>query len=276
MSDRAAEAAGAVPQTSARPYGWIGLLLSLVALIVLGFLLFIAAIMLAWAVQIPFEGWQQMSGRLADAYQAAKQGELTQTFLLLIIGSGKHIGASLDNSLTCLLQLNLAASVFLLARFRGRARWRDLIAWRPWSWRQHGRLFWLLLVSAVALNVAVDVLFAIINPAPAAPPAPFDLPFILGLLRDLVLAAIFEELIIRGWLYTGLRAKLSAWPTIVITSVLFALGHGPDLQDVLAVLPLGVAAGYLRERTGSVKATITLHLLHNVVATVLTVGLSVL
>jgi membrane protease YdiL (CAAX protease family) len=24
-----------------------------------------------------------------------------------------------------------------------------------------------------------------------------------------------EELIVRGWLYTGLRAKLSAWPTIL-------------------------------------------------------------
>jgi membrane protease YdiL (CAAX protease family) len=31
----------------------------------------------------------------------------------------------------------------------------------------------------------------------------------------------------------------------------------------VATLPLGVAAGYLRERTGSVKPAIALHMLHN-------------
>jgi membrane protease YdiL (CAAX protease family) len=34
----------------------------------------------------------------------------------------------------------------------------------------------------------------------------------------------------------------------------------------LNTLPLGLAARYLRERTGSVRATIALHLVHNAIA----------
>jgi membrane protease YdiL (CAAX protease family) len=32
---------------------------------------------------------------------------------------------------------------------------------------------------------------------------------------------------------------------------------------VIATLPLGIAAGYFRERTGSAKSAITFHILHN-------------
>ena len=84
-------------------------------------------------------------------------------------------------------------------------------------------------------------------------------------------APLSEELLFRGWLYTGIRAKLPAWPTILITAALFALVHLPQgLEDVFAAaLPLGVIAGYLRERTGSVKSTIPLHILANAAASIL-------
>jgi membrane protease YdiL (CAAX protease family) len=46
-----------------------------------------------------------------------------------------------------------------------------------------------------------------------------------------------EELIVRGWLFTGLRAKLNAWPTILADyidkSVVLALLHG----SLLALWP---------------------------------------
>jgi membrane protease YdiL (CAAX protease family) len=66
---------------------------------------------------------------------------------------------------------------------------------------------------------------------------------------------------------TRSRAKLPAWPTIIITTLLFAVGHLTiSLGNILATVPLGLAAGYLRERTGSVRAPMAFHMLHNAAA----------
>jgi membrane protease YdiL (CAAX protease family) len=87
---------------------------------------------------------------------------------------------------------------------------------------------------------------------------------VLSFLSNLVAAPYAEEFIVRGWLYTGLREKLSGWSTVLITSVIFAALHSiSSLRDVLDTLPLAIAAGYLRERTGSVRAPIAFHILHN-------------
>jgi uncharacterized protein len=259
-----------VPQTAAQPYGWIGLVLSIVAMVVLAILISIAVIVLAWVVQVPFDVWQQTWSRVTDAYQAIKQGDIARCLSLLLVGPGPKIDAIIVDIVVCLLQLALAAAIFSLARFRGGLCWRDLVAWRAWSWRQNGRLFCILLVVAVALNVVISSLSNHFYPQTPGTPEPFGIPTVLDLFGNVVLAAIFEELIIRGWLYTGIRAKLSAWPTILITSVLFAALHSiSSVQDILPTLPLGLAAGYLRERTGSVKAPMTLHLFHNAIAAVL-------
>jgi CAAX protease family protein len=259
-----------VPQTAAQPYGWIGLVLSIVAMVVLAILISIAVIVLVWALQIPFDVWQQTWSRVTDAHQALKQGDLARCFSLLLVGPGPKIDAIIGDIVVCLLQLALAAAIFLLARFRGGLHWRDLVAWRAWSWRQYGQLFCILLVTAVALNVVISSLTNHFYPQPSQTPEPFGVPTVLDLFGNVVLAAIFEEMIIRGWLYTGIRAKLGAWQTILITSVLFAALHSiSSAQDILPTLPLGLAAGYLRERTGSVKAPMSLHLFHNAIATIL-------
>jgi membrane protease YdiL (CAAX protease family) len=86
------------------------------------------------------------------------------------------------------------------------------------------------------------------------------------MLSNIVAAAYMEELLVRGWLYTGLRARLSAWPTILITAFLFTVLHSlSSARDILSTLPLGLAASYLRERTGSVRPAIAFHLTHNTI-----------
>lgn len=87
---------------------------------------------------------------------------------------------------------------------------------------------------------------------------------ILG--RSWLLAPLAEELLFRGALFGWLRRHLPAWPTIAVTAALWALIH-----QVPVVLPLafvvGIAAGWLRERTGSTIPLIVAHALTNIIIT---------
>ena len=72
-------------------------------------------------------------------------------------------------------------------------------------------------------------------------------------------------------IYTGLRPRLGfAW-TLGITSALFALGHWEKTHlYAAAVLPVGLALGWVREKTGSTRATALFHALYNLTGWLLT------
>lgn len=128
--------------------------------------------------------------------------------------------------------------------------------------------FIILLIVALAFNFVAFSIASHIVPGDAQTLPTFGLAYVLfDAFESIVLAACMEELVMRGWFYTALHAKLAAWPTIIITAFLFAGAHlGVSVAAVLATLPLGLTAGYLRERTGSVRATIAFHMLHNCIA----------
>ena len=101
--------------------------------------------------------------------------------------------------------------------------------------------------------------------------ASLQLPLVF--LSLVVLPPIMEELIMRGFLYTGLKNKLPRIVAIVITSVLFAVAHlqvgsGAPLLWVAAIdtFILSVVLIELKDRTGSLWASIFLHGLKNFVA----------
>ena len=82
-----------------------------------------------------------------------------------------------------------------------------------------------------------------------------------------IIAPITEEILLRGWIYTGLRAKLGAIPCIAITSLLFSLFHWePTHLYMILVLPGGIILAVVRERTGSTQATASLHGAYNLTA----------
>ena len=82
-----------------------------------------------------------------------------------------------------------------------------------------------------------------------------------------LIAPVTEELLFRGWIYTGLRFHWGLWPALLTTSALFACAHYENTHlYALAVFPIGLALGVIRERTGSVKASILFHALNNFVA----------
>lgn len=84
-------------------------------------------------------------------------------------------------------------------------------------------------------------------------------------IRACLLAPVGEELLFRGVLYSWLRTKRGAAFTIGVTAVLFAAIHAGAPTMLLLALAVGVAAGLIRERTGSVTPAVIVHVLQNVV-----------
>jgi len=95
-----------------------------------------------------------------------------------------------------------------------------------------------------------------------------DLWFVFASL--VILPPIIEEITFRGFLYTGLRTKLSVFVGAVITSVIFAIGHlqfgsGKPLLWVAALdtFVLSMILVFLREKTGSIWSSVLVHTLKN-------------
>lgn len=88
-----------------------------------------------------------------------------------------------------------------------------------------------------------------------------------------LLPPLVEELLVRGFLYSGLKKGLPKVWAVLGTSVLFAIAHlqagsGAPLLWVAAIdtFTLSLVLIYLREKTGSLWASIGLHMLKNGVA----------
>lgn len=82
----------------------------------------------------------------------------------------------------------------------------------------------------------------------------------LIVVRVAALTGVAEELLFRGALYGWLRGRLSVPATIAVTSVLFALEHAYYPLLIPLVLTCGLATGWVRHRTGTVGATIPMHI----------------
>ena len=85
-----------------------------------------------------------------------------------------------------------------------------------------------------------------------------------------LLPPVVEEIVARGFLYTGLRSKLPKIVAALITSALFAAAHlqwgsGAPLLWVAALdtFTLSLVLVYLREKTGGLAASMGVHMLKN-------------
>jgi membrane protease YdiL (CAAX protease family) len=88
-----------------------------------------------------------------------------------------------------------------------------------------------------------------------------------------ILPPLVEEIVVRGFMFSGLRTKLTFLQAAVVSSVIFGLAHlqwGSDapLLWIAAIdtFVLGMVLAYLREKTGSLAAPIILHALKNGIA----------
>ena len=76
-----------------------------------------------------------------------------------------------------------------------------------------------------------------------------------------VLAPLAEEMLVRGELFCRARAVLGPLATVLVTALLFSAAHvsGWGLARPVSLLPLALALGVLRWRTGRLWPCIALH-----------------
>lgn len=120
------------------------------------------------------------------------------------------------------------------------------------------------IVFGLAATAPMGLTFAITHPF-----APDPLPEVLYLA---LLSPVAEEVAFRGLLFGQLwrRARWGLWPALVVSSVVFGLGHADDastLTEALGLLALtGLGAGifaWVYSRWGTLVAPIALHVLMN-------------
>jgi membrane protease YdiL (CAAX protease family) len=170
------------------------------------------------------------------------------------------------------LYVGIAGATLLAARLRGRGAWTALVALVPIrAARRDAAAIAILTLAYAALATFVmerlqdhHMLIA----------GPTDLLLVGTIVANLgILAPIAEELLFRGWLYTGLRHRFSFWPSFLVTAILFAAIHwDANHRRIVMVLPLAIALGLLRERSGSIKPTIALHAVYNLVIVAITLA----
>ncbi len=168
--------------------------------------------------------------------------------------------------------------VFLLIPF-GLSRLFDT-GWLRWTRRPRLTApFWIwatvVVISFAVVQSNLPVLFDRLYPIPklefeflrqylsADNPVDWLIIFVVAAL----VPAICEEITFRGLIQTGLRRSYGARHAVVWTGFLFALLH-LNPWNFLGLWFLGVFLGYLRERTGSIRPAIILHMINNTLALV--------
>jgi hypothetical protein len=98
---------------------------------------------------------------------------------------------------------------------------------------------------------------------------------LMALISLVLLPPLVEEIVFRGFMFTGLRTRLSfAWTTAV-TSAVFAAPHllassqGLHWAAGVDTFILSIVLCYLREKTGALWAPIFVHTIKNAVAFIL-------
>ena len=237
------------------PYGLLGLCVSLIAILCLAAIItFVICGVIALSASA-IVGWNVVRGFLVDA-ATPQQGEGTAPLqLMLLIAFAAYLA--------------VAAAILGLARWRGGAGWRRLVAWQPMVWRLNDKILWAIAAGALLYSVAATAALGYFYPKSQSW---FEIPsdrkaaLILFVLA-VVLAPFTEELLFRGWIYTSLRFSFGLWPAVLASAAVFGFAHYEDTHlYALAVFPVGIALALIRERTGSVKASMLFHAFNNLIA----------
>lgn len=89
----------------------------------------------------------------------------------------------------------------------------------------------------------------------------------LTLFAAAVVAPIVEETFFRGALYTAFRTRIAVWPSVFVTSAIFAAIH-PLPGGFLPIFALACVLAVLRERSGSLLPCMVCHSVYNTVVLV--------
>jgi uncharacterized protein len=243
-------AASAAPGDVVAPFGFLGLCVSLLGIAALAGAITIVLVVTMAAIALPVLGRTALV-ELFDALSDMESGTGLRLILVFVL----------------IFHFAIAAAIVFAAKGKGKNHWRDLIGWQPF--RLADKMLWAIMAATFLYSAAADTALGHFLPHPAAQLSiPTDRTASALLLALAVVAApIAEEFLFRGWVYTSLRFHWGLWPALLASSALFAFAHyeGTHLY-ALAVFPIGLALGAIRERSGSIKLSIAYHAFNNFAA----------
>lgn len=159
---------------------------------------------------------------------------------------------------------SIALILYLL--WRNRESWRHLGLRRCRWWSE---LLWALLIYAAAWMAAITLnrwLSILFGDEPHARPSPVrrDLAFFFALGLGTLVAAAFEELFVRGYLWNRL-CRLTGSKTVALfgSALLFTAYHPYTLRQLAFVLTFGLVLGLFHWRGRSLPRLILAHTLFN-------------
>jgi membrane protease YdiL (CAAX protease family) len=182
------------------------------------------------------------------------------------------VGTSSDPAVDLVLQASNGLFQLLLCGLTIAVAWpRETpwtgraIAWNPWPKdRSFLPFLGLMLAWLVVEGFFIEPRFPDLGDRTRLPTSG---PAALVALVTAAISPFAEEIFFRGFLFTNMRAYAGYGATIVVTSAYFALMHFDSTMVVpLLVLPFGLILGLARERYGSVRPAIYLHMVWNLVA----------
>ncbi|NQT46770.1 MAG: CPBP family intramembrane metalloprotease [Candidatus Omnitrophica bacterium] len=86
--------------------------------------------------------------------------------------------------------------------------------------------------------------------------------FLYSIFFVAMIGPILEEIFFRGFMYTAIKKRFGMWGALLITSFLFSALHA-NWVGFLPIMALGMLLAYLYEKTGSLSASIAVHIMHN-------------
>lgn len=89
--------------------------------------------------------------------------------------------------------------------------------------------------------------------------------YILVFIALVILPPIAEELLFRGYLFGRIRERFGFWVTTIVVSIIFGIVH-LQWNVGIDVAVLSIFLCYLREKTGTIWASMVLHAIKNGVA----------
>ena len=179
-----------------------------------------------------------------------------------------RLGAGVVSS----LYIGVAVATLAMARWRGGRAWPTLLALTPQ--RRRWRSLLLLAVLTLAYAAVATTMMTRISGRHVEIAGPTDFILIGTILANLlILAPLAEEMLFRGWLFTGLRRALGVWPAGIVTAILFAAIHyDANHRRFFLVLPLAIALGVAREIAGSIRPTLAIHAIYNLIIVAITLA----
>ena len=140
-----------------------------------------------------------------------------------------------------------------------RIRWKDVFAWSLAAFLFAG--CWDAVAALTQRPIISEFMVRTYNTACFLP---------LLWLAVVAIAPVYEELLFRGFLFTGIaNSRIGSVGAVILTSMAWAATHSQyDIYNLTGIFAVGLLLGYARLKSNSVYAPISIHVIINAIATI--------